>query len=74
MILTAIAVISYCNDAHRLLRDIGTQHFHVSSCKLVSPQDSPPHPVSPKYVISIHGQTKWMNRFVLQQDLMQYIL
>lgn len=71
VILTAVGVISHCNDAHRLLRDVSTQHFHVSSCELVSPEHSPPHPISPKNVISINSQAKWVDRLVLQQDLRQ---
>lgn len=73
MILTVIGVISHGNDAHWLLRDVGTQHFHVSSCVLVSSKDGPPHPVSPEDVVSIHSQAKRVDRLVLQQDLKQKI-
>lgn len=70
-ILTAVGVISHCNDAHRLLRNVSTQHFHVSSCVLVSSEDGSPHPVGPKDVIAIHRQAKRMDRLILQQDLRQ---
>lgn len=73
MIPTAVGIVSHSNDAHWLLRDVGSQHFHVSSSELVCPQDSSPHPVRPEYVVSVHGQTEWMNRFVLQQDLMHSV-
>lgn len=69
MILTAVGVISYSNDAHWLLRDVSTQHFHVSSSVLVSSEDSPPHPVSPEDVISIHSETERMDGLVFQQHL-----
>ena len=74
MILTAVGVISHSNNAHWLLRDVSTEHFHVSSCVFVSSKDRPPYPVSPENVISIHSQAKRMDRLILQQNLKQNIL
>lgn len=71
MILTAVGVISYSDDAHWLLWDVSTQHFHVASCVLVGSKDGPPHPVSPEDVISINRKSKRMDRLILQQDLVQ---
>lgn len=71
MILTAVGVISHSDDAHWLLRDVGAQDFHVSSCVLVGSEDCPPHPVGPEDVVSIHGQAEGMDGLVLQQDLQQ---
>ena len=74
MILTAVGVISHSNDAHWLLRDISTQHFHVSSCVFVSSKNRPPHPISPEDVVSIHSQAERMDRLIFQQDLKQKFL
>lgn len=67
--LTAVSVIGHRDNTHRLLRNISTQDLHICPGVFLSPEHSPPHPVGPKDVVSIHRQAKWMDRFILQHDL-----
>lgn len=68
-IRTAVGVVGNSDDAHRLLGDVGAQHFHVPPGVLVRSQHGPPHPVRPEDVVPVHGQAERMHRLALQQDL-----
>ncbi|TNN81338.1 hypothetical protein EYF80_008394 [Liparis tanakae] len=50
--------VTESDDAHWLLRYVGSEHLHVSSCVFVGPQHGPPHPVRPEDVVAVHGQAK----------------
>lgn len=69
--LTAIGVVGHGDDAHGLLRYIGTQHVqhHVPSRVFVSPEHGPPDPVGPEDVVAVHGQAERMHRLILQHHL-----
>lgn len=67
--LTAIGVVGHSDNAHRLLRDVGAQHLHVSSRVFVSSKHGPPNPVGPEDVVAVHSQAERMHWLVLQHHL-----
>lgn len=65
---TAIGVLGHGNDAHGLLGNVSTQHFHVSA-EFIRSKHGSAHPVCPEDVLAIHSQAKWVHRLVLQDHL-----
>lgn len=56
--LTAVGVIGHGDDAHGLLGNVHPKQLHVAAHILVGSLHSPPHPVSPENVLSVHRQPK----------------
>lgn len=53
---TAVGVVGHGDDAHGLLGDVHSKQLHVTAHILVGPLHSPPYPVSPENVLSVHCQ------------------
>lgn len=68
---TAVGVLGHGDDAHGLLGDVGTQHFHIPA-EFIRSEHSSAYPICPEDVLAVYSQAKRVHGLVLQDHLHIY--